>query len=494
MGNDPTDPTDFLGTALATLTPLDAALRCQVCKDLFNTPMLTACAHSFCSLCIRRCYAADGRCPTCRTMGQDAHLRKNAALGEAVEAWKSARTGVLGVGKGAGTAERGVKRKLEEQAVGRRTRSKAKRIVAEEEDDVIQIEDSEGEEDIGDSVGEDDGLVACPMCSQRMKEAAVFSHLDHCDGQAKSTPSRHQHSSSNTYSSPASLNPLTRAARTRAATAKPPPTRLPQLNYSLLKDSALRKKLQELGIPTWGSRQALTRRHTEWVALWNANCDERQPRSKRELLAELDTWERSQGGGSGSASGHGSKEFDKQGWARSNRSQFDDLIAQARRGRAKAVAARDAAEGSTDEANEKEKEKEKEERDGDGDAVMEAAPPSSTIPTEEDDTASTTAPYAANASAMAAVRAKLATVDRGADAPPPSTSSSNSTSLPLHAAAPAPAQRAHEATAEEDREAARLASPPLGLYAHARELARPTDMFCLPAEPVSDVEEGGGGF
>ena len=29
----------------------------------------------------------------------------------------------------------------------------------------------------------DDGLVACPMCSRKMKNEAVFSHLDKCTGE-----------------------------------------------------------------------------------------------------------------------------------------------------------------------------------------------------------------------------------------------------------------------------------------------------------------------
>ncbi|OCL04313.1 hypothetical protein AOQ84DRAFT_226128, partial [Glonium stellatum] len=45
------DSTDWLPTPLASLTPLEVALRCQVCKDFFDTPMLTSCAHTFCSLC-----------------------------------------------------------------------------------------------------------------------------------------------------------------------------------------------------------------------------------------------------------------------------------------------------------------------------------------------------------------------------------------------------------------------------------------------------------
>lgn len=31
----------------------------------------------------------------------------------------------------------------------------------------------------------DDGLVPCPMCNRRMKEASVFNHLDNCKGPVK---------------------------------------------------------------------------------------------------------------------------------------------------------------------------------------------------------------------------------------------------------------------------------------------------------------------
>src|SRR4051812_5326426 len=56
--------------------------------------------------------------------------------------------------------------------------------------------------------------------------------------------------------------------------------RLPHLNYSLFKEVGLRKKLQDLGISGQGNRQLLERRHTEWVTLWNANCDASKPRKK----------------------------------------------------------------------------------------------------------------------------------------------------------------------------------------------------------------------
>ena len=114
--------------------------------------------------------------------------------------------------------------------------------------------------------------------------------------------------------------------------------RLPQLNYSLLKDTALRKKLSELGIPSGGPKDLLIRRHTEWVNLVNANCDSSKPKTKRELIQELESWDRTQGrqvlnncNGAGSASSVMSKNFDGAAWASNHGNNYQSLIAQARR-------------------------------------------------------------------------------------------------------------------------------------------------------------------
>jgi len=114
------------------------------------------------------------------------------------------------------------------------------------------------------------------------------------------------------------------------------PERIPAINYSLLKDNLLRKKLRELGIPEWGPKPLLQRRHTEWMNLWNANCDSRIPKTKRALLQELDVWERTQGGnatGSSQFVTHNTvmrKDFDAAGWSASHDTDFKRLIANAR--------------------------------------------------------------------------------------------------------------------------------------------------------------------
>ena len=113
--------------------------------------------------------------------------------------------------------------------------------------------------------------------------------------------------------------------------------RLPGINYALLTEAKLRKKLQELGINASGKKDLMIRRHTEWLHLWNSNCDASDDRrkTKSELKRELDTWERTQGGlANASVAPVMKKDFDGKGHASTHKSQFEDLIANARRKRA----------------------------------------------------------------------------------------------------------------------------------------------------------------
>ncbi|KAK7538322.1 uncharacterized protein J3D65DRAFT_569733, partial [Phyllosticta citribraziliensis] len=334
------DSTDWLSTALPSFAQLENALRCQVCKDLFNTPMITSCSHTFCSLCIRRCFADDGKCPTCRTSDSDSRLRRNWTAQEMVDVWHASRKKALDLASSAGDPApppQAKKRKLEvpdseyedgEEEVARprrKTRSSARQSRANTRE--VEVVNLDGSEQSEEDPEPNDGLVACPMCKQRMKEEAVFPHLDHCTGPAETRSTRASDRSRYAISAPHSSFRLNNA----------PPTRLPQLGYTLLNDMKLRKKLKELGIPNHGPRALLIRRHKEWINLWNANCDSTRPLTKRQLLSDLDSWERSQGSGRNQSSwtGRGAgdvmdKEFKRDGWAESNKNQYDDLIAQAR--------------------------------------------------------------------------------------------------------------------------------------------------------------------
>lgn len=89
------DSTDWLNTRVSGVSSVESALRCQVCKDFFDTPVITSCSHTFCSLCIRRCLSAEGTCPACRAQDQELKLRRNWAVQELVDSFQKVRRDLL---------------------------------------------------------------------------------------------------------------------------------------------------------------------------------------------------------------------------------------------------------------------------------------------------------------------------------------------------------------------------------------------------------------
>jgi hypothetical protein len=170
-----------------------------------------------------------------------------------------------------------------------------------------------------------------------MKEADINKHLDTSCSWKPSYP-KTQPPTPKKIPSQANF-PTTQAKPSEQAKA---PERLPALAYSMLKDQALRKKLIELGINSYGTRAHLERRHKEWVTLWNANCDSAHPKTRNELLQDLDNWERTVGTGTRSlvygqqAPQVKDKNFDGSAWASKHDGSFKDLIANARKSKQRA--------------------------------------------------------------------------------------------------------------------------------------------------------------
>ncbi|KAK3940119.1 hypothetical protein QBC46DRAFT_386043 [Diplogelasinospora grovesii] len=362
---DVPDSTDWLGTPLASLMPVEQAFRCHVCKDFYNSPMLTSCNHTFCSICIRRCLSVDGKCPLCRALDQESKLRGNWALREAVDAFVKSRDSMLRFARTAAAATTTTaapsspKRKAaeiqeaeEEQRENKRPRmstrsskaraAEANAAIMREEVGVPEVEDPMDLEE------PDDGLVGCPICWTRMKPFQVDRHIDtSCPGSPQPRPPPQQASASasaNSRSTTTNGFPSRPAAFQASSPSRAKaPERLPALAYSMLKDNALRKKLSELGLSTSGSRQLLERRHQEWITLWNANCDSARPKKRSELLHDLDVWERTMGSRAPTMSRSANvgaqikdKDFDGAAWAARHDTSFKDLIANARRTRSQA--------------------------------------------------------------------------------------------------------------------------------------------------------------
>lgn len=205
--------------------------------------------------------------------------------------------------------------------------------VADSEEEGSVYGDKEADSDGANGQEPHDGLVACPCCHRRMKEAAINAHLDRCVQGLPTSPSPPVMQP--VSNGKASISTLSYAQRTKSPLSAGQKERLPTINYSLFTETSLRKKLKELGIPSHGNKELMRKRHTEWMNLWNANCDSLQPKAKSFLLKELDTWERTLGrqlekGVTSSSSGVMVKDFDRDGWAKSQKGEFDDLIKRAR--------------------------------------------------------------------------------------------------------------------------------------------------------------------
>ena len=156
-----TDSSDWLNTPVAPLRSVEVALRCQVCKDFYNTPMITTCCHTFCSLCIRRCLTSDGKCPSCRSSDQEIRLRRNWAVQEIVDAFQQARPGIMKLGQDLLEARQhsslssqkrklddaGIKEQAQESGQRRKTRSQSQRSPpTQSEVRNLEVEDGQDED------------------------------------------------------------------------------------------------------------------------------------------------------------------------------------------------------------------------------------------------------------------------------------------------------------------------------------------------------------
>lgn len=62
----------ILQQALALV--IESQEECPVCLDQLDSPVITACKHTFCGECIRQVISTQGKCPMCRAALTEDHL------------------------------------------------------------------------------------------------------------------------------------------------------------------------------------------------------------------------------------------------------------------------------------------------------------------------------------------------------------------------------------------------------------------------------------
>ena len=505
------DPTDWLDTPLKDFSSLENALHCDICKEFYDTPMITSCSHTFCSKCIRTCLSANGKCPSCQAADQASKLRNNWILQTVVEQFLAARPAALDLARRerevVEQAKKPEKRKrivlgsddiAQTEQDGRNTRRKSRRIAASQgsEPEVIEVADSD--EDFVPEREPDDGLMDCLFaCGKRVKAEGMSAHLDRCEEEKRQAREDSQR------------RPVqTRGTRPAALQDRKVPDRISELNSSLLNDAKLRSKLRDAGIPNWGVRQLMIKRHTEWVNLWNANCDSGGKKMQRELLKDLDAWERTQGGRAPNSNGLSStimkKDFDGAGWANSNKSDFSRLIADAKRQKTNPALDKAAAK-DVDMVNGN--------HDAGGESNIDVQITISTHDSSQQalfSSESIDRPYENNPEALSSIRSKVEAANEGrhiepminanfkglptTDLPEPTADVSqqnpNSSPAGLHPAEMLEKTRSHS---RDEHAANSTTGSPCDLGVHITSSpVKKVPMFEVPQQPISDIDGGRG--
>jgi E3 ubiquitin-protein ligase RAD18 len=219
-----TDPSDFTDTLVPGLQDLDNVIRCGICKNYMKDAMVTSCSHTYCAKCIRAAITANGKCPLCSKTIQTSTLRFNWPIREVVGHWSKARADVLSlvsqrdnskipdlhdpqlIQDAAILRKRGIA-EVENATESPRYKTRSRRdpeatssATPASRENNVSIDHADDEKD-GDYSEEEASnitpaqaaqaakaiMVSCPICSERMLESAVFSHLDHCMGPERAT-------------------------------------------------------------------------------------------------------------------------------------------------------------------------------------------------------------------------------------------------------------------------------------------------------------------
>ncbi|KAI0303529.1 hypothetical protein B0F90DRAFT_1711692 [Multifurca ochricompacta] len=337
---DVQDPTDFPpSSTVPGLRDLDGALRCNICQELYEAPVVLTCGHCFCSLCARNQLGEKPACPTCWRETTISSIRVNPTMEEAVTAWKDARRFVLhmindtlnGQTK-AIEASRPTKRRkpnarpsgVVPDMVSHQRRSGRSDVGSSDDDAEREMAMSSGTPALGSN-----SSIECPVCAKSVPMTMINDHLDsNCKyHSALSSGKIASSSKSGQKDAWSKLLNGTRSGKDKEKHEAEVDNPLPKASYTVLKDKQIRDLLAAYNLSTTGDRPQLIARHERWVALYNANLDRSPILRKRpaELQLEMRRWEEDRRGARKDP-----LKIDITEYRRANKAEFDKLIQRAR--------------------------------------------------------------------------------------------------------------------------------------------------------------------
>ena len=234
----------------------DASVRCAICGDVFAMPVsFRACAHTFCSDCIRRALPAmDGKCPQCRESAVESDLIPNKALEHAVRCFKDARGELLDAAVLRAKTKTKTKTKTKSDAG---TNATAPRDVV-----TLVLSDSESDDqyDGVEPTPPSTTSAPCPVCNAHVSLSLMNAHLNTClvKNEALSSPARKRKKTpppSSTANSPQREHQV---------------KRLPKLAYHVFPVTKLRDMCKKEGLNASGDKKQLEIRHKEFTTRVNS--------------------------------------------------------------------------------------------------------------------------------------------------------------------------------------------------------------------------------
>uniref|UniRef100_A0A1B6I9E3 RING-type E3 ubiquitin transferase n=1 Tax=Homalodisca liturata TaxID=320908 RepID=A0A1B6I9E3_9HEMI len=311
---------------------IDDLLRCGICYDYIKTCMVTPCAHSYCSICIRRSLLYKTACPTCFEETYETNLRNNRILDRVAELFLSIKDRLVKHLRIAAvhfncneklqspatslsassqktvhqeeTPKRNIQKPGKSSTKGKLTfkspsldSSSKKSEISKRLEDLLGTSTAQGperkESNSLELSNEDEfqrittvppmflqpkvdsqpknvdvSTVPCPVCAVNIPERNINTHLDNCLANVDKPPVK---------------SPV------KARQKRNP---LPKMVWSLMPEKDLRKKLKDYGLNSQGEKKALISRIQRYILLFNSECDKDNPRPVSEIVRQVEREEK----------------------------------------------------------------------------------------------------------------------------------------------------------------------------------------------------------
>ncbi|XP_034949200.1 E3 ubiquitin-protein ligase RAD18-like [Chelonus insularis] len=281
---------------------MENLLTCQICYDYMDTPVITLCSHNYCSLCIRKYLHYKTRCPLCFKEAYENELRPNRILEDIINNYTVIREKLKNVIKEEKDVDNNVNNTVDSNSNSTLNDVKILQSASGLSEDVNKKNDKDDNEDEklkfsqtskdcqfspNKACSSQSEAKIIENCSSKINEADSKDKGNNNDNKKKIACSvcqveillinkdKHAEACTERESHPEIL-PVNKSER------QP----LPKLVLNLMKDSELKKKMKELGLPIQGTRKVLESRYLRYCTLYNAECDKKKPRSIAELLKQ----------------------------------------------------------------------------------------------------------------------------------------------------------------------------------------------------------------